>query len=164
MKFHETHTDDPDHEKQHIIKTAAKLILADIKAVDTSNENYPETTQFESEAATLNYLPESLQTLLKGIIKQKNSGLKVASTGQSIMQSARPRVLLAPLQIALAIQMHHHFSSKFLIDCLHKRMAFVHHINKLLALNKMLLATKEQISRIMSHSLFNTLLIMWIIT
>jgi len=36
------------------------------------------------------------------------------------MQAARPRVLLAPLQIALAIQMHHHFSSRFLIDSLHK--------------------------------------------
>lgn len=58
--------------------------------------------------------------LLCGIIKQTNSGVKVASIGQSIMQAARPRVLLAPLQIALAIQMHHHFSSRFLIDSLHK--------------------------------------------
>lgn len=120
INFHETHIDDPDLEKQRIIKTAAKLILADIKAVETSNENYPATTQFESESSSLNYLPESLRMLLSGLIRQKNTGLRIASIGQSIMQSARPRVLLAPLQIALAIQMHHHFSSKFLIDSLHK--------------------------------------------
>ena len=28
--------------------------------------------------------------------------------------------MLAPLQIGLAVQMHHHFSSRFLIDSLHK--------------------------------------------
>ena len=36
------------------------------------------------------------------------------------MQAARPRVLLAPLQVGLAVQLHHHFSSRFLIDSLHK--------------------------------------------
>ena len=36
------------------------------------------------------------------------------------MQAARPRVLLAPLQIGLGVQLHHHYSSRFLIDTLHK--------------------------------------------
>ncbi len=40
--------------------------------------------------------------------------------GQTIIQAVRPRVLQAPLQIALAIQFQHHFSSRFLIDTLHK--------------------------------------------
>ena len=35
------------------------------------------------------------------------------------MQAARPRVLLAPLQFGLGVQMHHHFGSRFLIDALH---------------------------------------------
>ena len=35
------------------------------------------------------------------------------------MQSARPRVLLAPLQLGLGVQMHHHFQSRFLVDTLH---------------------------------------------
>lgn len=37
VKFHEGHSDDPDLKKQRIIKTAAKLILEDIKTVETSN-------------------------------------------------------------------------------------------------------------------------------
>ena len=45
--------------------------------------------------------------------------MKIASIGQAIMQAARPRVLLAPLQFGLGVQMHHHFGSRFLIDALH---------------------------------------------
>lgn len=44
---------------------------------------------------------------------------KIASIGQAIMQAARPRVLLAPLQVGLGVQLHHHFASHFLIDSLH---------------------------------------------
>ena len=35
------------------------------------------------------------------------------------MQAARPRVLLAPLQVGLGVQIHHHFASRFLIDSMH---------------------------------------------
>lgn len=38
--------------------------------------------------------------------------------GQAIMQACRPRALIAPLQLGLGMQMHHHFGSKFLIDTL----------------------------------------------
>ena len=36
------------------------------------------------------------------------------------MQATRPRVLIAPLQPGLAVQMHHYFGSRFLIDSLHR--------------------------------------------
>lgn len=35
------------------------------------------------------------------------------------MQAARTRVLLAPLQIGLGVQLHHHYASRFLVDSLH---------------------------------------------
>ena len=38
--------------------------------------------------------------------------------GQAIVQAVRPRVILAPLQLGLGVQMHRHLSSKFLIDSL----------------------------------------------
>lgn len=34
------------------------------------------------------------------------------------MQATRPRTLIAPLQISLGVQMHHHFGSRFLLDTL----------------------------------------------
>ena len=48
----------------------------------------------------------------------KDVDVKLASIGQAIIQAARPRVLMAPLQIGLGVQMHHHFQSKFLIESL----------------------------------------------
>ena len=50
----------------------------------------------------------------------KDVDLKRASIGQAIMQAARPRVLLAPLQIGLGLQLHHHFASRLLIESLHR--------------------------------------------
>lgn len=47
----------------------------------------------------LNFLPDSLTFLLEGILVRQDFGLKLASIGQVIMQAARPRVLLAPLQV-----------------------------------------------------------------
>ena len=40
--------------------------------------------------------------------------------GQALMQAARPRSLIMPLQIGLGMELHHHFASKFLIDTLSK--------------------------------------------
>ena len=42
--------------------------------------------------------------------------LHVASLGQAIMQ--RPKAIIAPLQSSLAVQMHHQFASKVLIETL----------------------------------------------
>jgi hypothetical protein len=43
----------------------------------------------------------------------------VAAIGQSIVQGVRPKVIIAPMQLALAIQLHQHFGSRFLIDLLY---------------------------------------------
>ncbi|VDI49934.1 Hypothetical predicted protein [Mytilus galloprovincialis] len=40
------------------------------------------------------------------------------SIGQSIVQAAAPRMFMLPLQLALGVQLHHNFSSRFLIDTL----------------------------------------------
>ena len=68
----------------------------------------------------ISFLPESLILLLDTLTVGVDKKLKVASIGQSIMQATRSRVLIAPLQLGLAVQMHHHFGSRFLIDSLHR--------------------------------------------
>ncbi len=65
------------------------------------------------------YLPDTLKILLEELFAGKKAGVKVASIGQTIMQATRPRVLLAPLQFGLGVQLYHHFASRFLIDSLH---------------------------------------------
>ena len=68
---------------------------------------------------TISFLPELLILLLDTFIFGVDKKLKIASIGQAIMQGTRPRVLIAPLQLGLAVQMHHNFGSRFLIDLLH---------------------------------------------
>ena len=58
--------------------------------------------------------------LLRDLFVGKDVQAKNSSIGQAIMQAARPKVLLVPLQIGLGVQLHHHYASRFLIDTLHK--------------------------------------------
>lgn len=105
-----------EEEKRAIIQTAARLIKQDIKGITTSGMQYP---QIEEDAEThVEFLTESLRTFLSDIFAGK-SRVKLASIGQSIMQAVRPRALMVPLQIGLAVQLHHNFASRFLIDSLH---------------------------------------------
>lgn len=108
---------DLETEKLNIIRTASKLIKSDIKLIKTSNDIYP---LIETEAETnANFLPQTLKLFLEGLLASKDD-VKVASIGQAIIQAARPRVILAPLQVGLGVQLHHHFASRFLIDTLHR--------------------------------------------
>ena len=68
----------------------------------------------------ISFLPESLILLLDTLIVGVDKKLKIVSIGQAIMQATRPLVLVAPLQLGLAVQMHYHFGSRFLIDSLHR--------------------------------------------
>lgn len=89
---------DLETEKLNIIRTASRLIKSDIKLIKTSNDIYP---LIETEAETnANFLPQTLKLLLEGILASKDD-VKVASIGQAIIQAARPRVILAPLQVIL---------------------------------------------------------------
>lgn len=110
---------DTAEEKMKLVQAAAKLIKEDIKAIETSHEVYPCCDELKSEEAGIKYLPDTLRVLLEELFAGKKTGVKVASIGQAMMQATRSRVLLAPLQFGLGVQLYHHFSSRFLIDSLH---------------------------------------------
>ena len=64
------------------------------------------------------HIPESLAVFLNILFSEKDASLKISSIGQAIMQATRPRLVIEPLQLGLAIQMHHMFGSRFLVDTL----------------------------------------------
>lgn len=78
-------------------------------------DEYPQTDKLSLESS-LEYLHPSLRLMLQHLLVGKDTRQKQASIGQAIIQGTRPRTVLAPLQIGLAVQMHHHFRSRFLID------------------------------------------------
>lgn len=85
--------------KLHIVKTAAELILADLKSIETTKEEYISGFDLVDIATNLEYIPLSLRILLSTLLgNKKNTDVKTASLDQAITQSARPKVLLAPLQ------------------------------------------------------------------
>ena len=118
-EFHGMQISDPDHEKNNILQTAAKLILSGIKSVKTNPNEFPSVDIIRSPSENMKYLPESLSSFLLAIITNKSSEKSVAYLGQCIMQSARPRSLLAPLLLGLGVELHTRYASRHLIDILH---------------------------------------------
>ena len=108
-----------EEEKMYIIETAARILRNDIKRMEVSNEYYPSPDDLESVDLNIAKLPSSLKLLLRNIFSSQGSSIKVASIGQAIVQQVRPKAVTMPLQIGLAIQMHRHFGSRFLVDSLH---------------------------------------------
>ena len=114
--FNRPNKDDEEVHKRAIIAAAVKFIKSDIKANGKSTmDEYPQTDKLSLESS-LEYLPPSLRFMLQHLLVGKDTHQKQASIGQAIIQGTRPRTVLAPLQIGLAVQMHHHFRSRFLID------------------------------------------------
>lgn len=117
-EFHEGSKKD-DKDKDRLIMAAAELLKTDIRSVEQENNFYPNSIEMSSLQKTLEYVPQSLQLFLHTLFTGKDKDLKVSSLGQAMMQATRPRGLLAPLQLGLGVQMHHHFASKFLVDSLY---------------------------------------------
>ena len=109
--------EDEEAKKRAIIKTAAKLIKSDIKTnvPSTSDDEYPSIEKLKLESA-LNYIPETLHTLIDLLLVGQNKPRKVASIGQSLIQAARPRAVLAPLQVGLGVQANHLHRSKLIVE------------------------------------------------
>ena len=94
------------------------LIKTDIKTtVVPIEDTYPTTAELK-QAATLDFIPASLQFLLQHLFVGKDTSRKVAGIGQAVVQAVRPRAVIAPLQLGVAVQMHHLYRSQFLIDSL----------------------------------------------
>ena len=118
-EFHQNQSlSDSEKEKRNIIKTAANLIKSDIKSIESAKNEYPSVSDIESIEKNLEYLPERLKICLSSMFSEPECLVKLSSIGQAIVQATRPRSLIVPLQIVLAVQMHHTFGSRFLIDSL----------------------------------------------
>ena len=107
---------DEEFQKRAIIETAARLIKSDIiSEVSTVTSQYPSSHDLQLDSA-LAFIPTSLLTALDTLFAGKDTRRKVAAVGQAIIQAVRPRAVLAPLQVGLAVQTHHLYRSKFLVD------------------------------------------------
>jgi len=117
--FHkEKQENDTEAEKSRIIQTAARLVQNDIESIEADTSKYPSSADLESVSKCVEYVPDSLMSFLNKLIDGKS--LSKAALGQAIVQSVCSASVIAPMQIALAVQMHQNFGSRFLIDTLHE--------------------------------------------
>ncbi|KAJ8018289.1 hypothetical protein HOLleu_43798 [Holothuria leucospilota] len=89
---------DSESEKLPIITAAGKLVRSDIKLMGAFSKAYTTSKSVTSVDENLDYIPESAILLLRVIMNEKKNTLKVASIGQTLVQAALPRILMAPLQ------------------------------------------------------------------
>ena len=80
-------------------------------------ETYPTPAELDL-TAVLDFIPPSLRFLLQHLFVGKDTSRKVAGIGQAVVQAVHPRAVIAPLQLGLAVQMHHLYRSRFLMDSL----------------------------------------------
>ena len=78
---------------------------------------YPTTAELKL-ASALDFISASLQFLLQHLFVGKDTSRKVTGIGQAVVQAVHPRAVIAPLQLDVAVQMHHLYRSRFLIDSL----------------------------------------------
>jgi hypothetical protein len=116
--FYQRPKQNSEDEKIAIIKTAAKLIKSELMSLEDDKDFYPSSEQISSLNDNLAYLPEGLSTFLDNLIGDSRSSLKISSVGQAIMKATRQRSFIPPLQLGLAVQVHHCFGSRSLIDTL----------------------------------------------
>lgn len=96
------------------------MIRSDILSIPKCKEEYPHPDDLADVKKQSDFVPTMLSDFLVGVTQLKKQDLKVVAIGQAIVQATRPRAVLAPVQIGLGIQMHHHFGSKHLIQTLNK--------------------------------------------
>ena len=104
---------DETRQKFRIIEAAARLMNSDVKS-----DVYPSTSDIDVEKS-LQYLSDSVRLFCCKLFVGKDIRTKVASISQSIVKAVRPCTVIVPLQLGLAIQLHHHYRTRFVIDTLH---------------------------------------------
>ena len=108
---------DEETRKNSIMESAARIIRSDILSMESDLSAYPPAADIYENSVS--FLPSSLRLFLEKLLAGEDES-RMAGIGQAIVQGARPRSIIAPLQLGLAIQVHHHFRSRFLVDTLYK--------------------------------------------
>jgi len=107
-KWYAKRNSDEVKESKRIVKTAAKLVVSEIRSMQCDLDSYPSISDMQSSEVA----PPLLMQLLRNMI---GSQLKQLTIAQCIVQAARPRTYIAPLLLGLGMQLDHNYGSKFLL-------------------------------------------------
>ena len=111
----------PKDDKTEVLRSAANLIKHDINKLQNNDDHYFPIENL-NEDDMVEYIPESLRFFLESIAPKgvNINNIKLAGIGQSVIQYARPKSIICPLQIAMGVEIHHKTGSELLITLLNK--------------------------------------------
>ena len=89
-----------ENEAERIIKTAAKLILSDIRNANYDNNFYPSNEIIESVKEGKKWLPKYLLSFMENLLNDPQVAI-----GQCIVKTARPRSCMPPVMFGLGVEM-----------------------------------------------------------
>jgi len=104
---------DDQTESQRIVKTAAKLVRAQLREMQYTRDIYPSETEISDADAALHFIPSLLHVFMQELIQNQ---LKEIAISNSIIQAARPRSVISPILFGLGVQTDHAYGSKWLLD------------------------------------------------
>ena len=85
--------------------------------MNKDNQVYPTIEELRTPELQKEWVPDSLQLLLRYII---HSSIKQLNVGQCITQASRPRSIICPVVFGLGVQLEKSFGSKWLVNHLHR--------------------------------------------
>ena len=106
-------------EKMRILRTAVKLIKSEVKSMPSWKSEYPEANQMSSVEQSLGFLPTSFRILLE-LLFTGNDAKRWRQLDKLLHRLYVLGLLIMPLLLGLAVEMHHHFASQYLIDTLNE--------------------------------------------
>ena len=106
-----------EDEAERIVETAAKIILSEIRALETNMGQYPTTDDISNLEQSKSIIPHCLQKFLSVLVK---SPVKQNSIGQCLLYAVRPRSVIPPILFGLGVEMDHVIGSKWAITELNK--------------------------------------------
>ncbi|XP_063542992.1 uncharacterized protein LOC134751504 [Cydia strobilella] len=120
-RWHEEKLDDHKSERLRIVRTAANIILEDIRSVLFDTNNYPPPSSFLDKVNSV--IPETLNTFVETVVTKYRKNPEplestVTALSHSIMTAARPRTFKSPLLLGIGSLIHQKYASKSLIDLL----------------------------------------------
>ena len=92
---------DTEDEAERIVKTAAKLIMNEIRSSNFEHEFYPDKDSMGDVTFNIEWVPPYLKVFMKYLVKPP---LKQASLGQGIVQATRPRSCVPPVLLGVGMR------------------------------------------------------------
>ena len=103
--------------KEEVVKAAAKIIKEEIREMNFSKDFYPSVDEISFSEEGEKWIPESLRMFMKFLVPSR---LKQLSLSQCIVQTTRPRTVIAPILFGVGIDINKSTGCKQLITHLAK--------------------------------------------